>query len=87
MSSNSNSQFQARGSQPDLDAILGLRVRLSVEAATQAELMRDSLCVSSSPGMCIILSFSYGLYIQPHVLLHALRLPEDCKYSLNTMSS
>jgi len=84
---DSNPQSQVRGSQPDLEATSGLRVRQSVEAATQAERMRDSLCVSSSPGQCFVLTFTKDLYIQPHVLLHALKLPEECKASLNTMSS
>ena len=58
--------------QPDIDPISGQTVRQAVEAATQAEQLRDSLCVSSSPGQCFILSFGRDLDIQPHVLLHAL---------------
>ena len=69
--SDSNLTSQALA-QPDIDRIFAQLVRQAVEAATQAEQLRDSLCVSSSPGQCFVLSFGKDLDIQPHVLLHAL---------------
>ena len=69
----SDSNLAARAlAQPDIDRTSGQLVRLAVEAATLAEQLRDSLCVSSSPGQCFVLSFGKDLDIQPHVLLHAL---------------